>query len=275
MHLFCFTLLNLWCACVNEWHALHEASDEPSSAVSWCLVMTTGSPKKGSLVRDLYWPANGKTHSRFLLGERPKLPTWAKHVDQTFLSQSPFPGLFDHFTVLWGIRSTNIICWIIDYVDLWFMLLLCTFTQTPNLVVMEAPSLARSQKLQEHVWEQGGALAPALSLRLEVTLFAACLRGKRSGKESLSQLCLLSMWTEALLLTMRFLRTQIGSCRIWSDWKWNGLLPLVALALLHGPEEASWWLLSQLLRYSSCGICGNELEGLAPTAQEQKSLFPH
>ena len=84
------------------------------------------------------------------------------------------------------------------------MLLLCTFTQSPNLVVMEAPSLARSQKLQEHVWERGGALAPAMSLRLEVTLFAACLRGKRSGKESLSQLCLLSMWTEALLVTMRF-----------------------------------------------------------------------
>ena len=62
------------------------------------------------------------------------------------------------------------------------MLLLCTFTQSPNLVVMEAPSLARSQKLQEHVWERGGALAPAMSLRLEVTLFAACLRGKRSGR---------------------------------------------------------------------------------------------
>ena len=71
----------------------------------------------------------------------------------------------------------------------------------------------------------------------------------------------------------RGLRTQIRSCRIWSNWKCNGLLPLVALAL-SGPEEASWWLLSQLLRYSFCGICGNELEGLALIAQEQKSLFP-
>ena len=111
------------------------------------------------------------------------------------------------------------------------------------------------------------------SLRLEVTRFAACLRGKRSDKESLSWLCLLSTWTEALLVATRFLRTQIGSCRIWPNWKCNGLLPLVALAR-SGPEEASWWLLSQLLRYSFCGICGNELEGLALIAQEQKSLFP-
>ena len=28
---------------------------------------------------------------------------------------------------------------------------------------MEAPSLARSQKFQEHVWEQGGAAAPETS----------------------------------------------------------------------------------------------------------------
>ena len=82
------------------------------------------------------------------------------------------------------------------------------------------------------------------------------------------------MCIEALLLTMRFFSTQNGNWRIWSDWKCNGLLPLVALAL-NGPEEALWWLLSQLLGYSLCGICGNELEGLALIAQEKKSLFLH
>ena len=70
------------------------------------------------------------------------------------------------------------------------------------------------------------------------------------------------------------LRTQIGNSSIWSDWKYNGLLPL-ATVVLNGPEEAIWWLLSQLLRHSFCGICGNELEGLALIAQGQKSLFPH
>ena len=112
------------------------------------------------------------------------------------------------------------------------MLLLCTFTLTPS---MEAPSLARSLKLQEHVWERGRTLAPGTSLRLEV--LATCLRGQRPESESLSGLCLLSMWIEALLVTMRFLRTQIRNCRIWSDWKCNGLLPLVVLALSR-PEEA-------------------------------------
>ena len=78
--------------------------------------------------------------------------------------------------------------------------------------------------------DKGRTLAPGTSLRLEVTLVAACLRGQRSESESLSGLCLLSMWTEALLVTMRFLRTQIGNCGIWSDWKCNERLPLVALA---------------------------------------------
>ena len=137
---------------------------------------------------------------------------------------------------------------------------------------MEAPSLARNRKLQEHVWKWGRALAPGTSLRLEVTLLAACLRGQRPENESLSRLCLLSMWTEAPLVTMRFLRTQIGDCRIWSDWKCNGLLPLVALALSR-PEKALWWLLSQLPIHSFCVICGNELEGLALVTWQQ-SLFP-
>ena len=32
-HVFCCTLLTLWCACMNEWNALCEASEEPCSAV--------------------------------------------------------------------------------------------------------------------------------------------------------------------------------------------------------------------------------------------------
>ena len=44
--------------------------------------------------------------------------------------------------------------------------------------------------------------------------------------------------------------------------EYNEFLSLVMLAL-SGPEEAFQWLLSQLLRYSFCGICGNETKGLA------------
>ena len=66
----------------------------------------------------------------------------------------------------------------------------------------------------------------------------------------------------------------ISQVKGYSDSKYTGLLLLVMLAL-SGPEEALQWLLSQLLRYSFCGICENELEGLALTTRGQKSLFPH
>ena len=49
----------------------------------------------------------------------------------------------------------------------------------------------------------------------------------------------------------------------YSDREYNGLLPLVMVAL-NGPEEALEWLFSQLLRYSFCGIFGNELQRLTP-----------
>ena len=88
------------------------------------------------------------------------------------------------------------------------------------------------------------------------------LQGPAPKTESLSWLCLPSMWIEALLVTMRFLRTQMGNGRIWSDWKYSGLLPLVVLALGR-PEKALEWLLSQLLRYFFSGSCGHELEILA------------
>ena len=139
---------------------------------------------------------------------------------------------------------------------------------------MEAPSLARSQKLQELVCERAGALAPGMSLRLEVTLLTACLRAQSSKSESLSGLCLLSMWIKAQLVTMRFLRILIENYTICSDWKCNGLLPLVVLAVSR-PEKALQWLLSQLPRCSFCGICGKELEGLDLVAWGQKSIFPH
>ena len=78
------------------------------------------------------------------------------------------------------------------------------------------------------------------------------------------------MWVEALLVTMRFLRTKIGNFRIWSDWKWNGFLLLVVLALSR-PKKARE-LVSQLPRWSFWGIC--ELEGLVLVTWGQKSLFP-
>ena len=50
-----------------------------------------------------------------------------------------------------------------------------------------------------------------------------------------------------------------------TDRELCGGLPLVVLALSR-PEKALPWLVSQLPRYSFCGICGNELAGLALVA---------
>ena len=81
-HVFCCTLLTLWCACVSEWNTLHEASEEPCSAV-------------------LRWPHTA--YGRNLLGVYTDLPMprgtqcllwpehkWTKYVDRTLLSPSNF-----------------------------------------------------------------------------------------------------------------------------------------------------------------------------------------
>ena len=54
----------------------------------------------------------------------------------------------------------------------------------------------------------------------------------------------------------------VSQVKGYSDRKYDGLLPLVMLAV-NGPEKALQWLLPQLLKYSFCGIGRNELEGLA------------
>ena len=66
----------------------------------------------------------------------------------------------------------------------------------------------------------------------------------------------------------------ISEVKGYLDWKCNGFLTPITLAL-SGPQEDFQWLLSQLLRYSFFKICGNELEGLALITGGQKSLFPH
>ena len=80
---------------------------------------------------------------------------------------------------------------------------------------------------------------------------------------------------EALLVSMRFLRTQFEEPQIWADWKWSRLLPLVVLAL-RGPEKALRWLSSQFLRYSFCTVCWSGIEMLTLTHHEHERLFfPH
>ena len=81
-HLFCCTLLTLWCAWMNEWNALHEASEEPCSAVPWWPHTAYGKNLYG-VYTDLPMPRG----TRCLLWPEQK---WAKHVDWTLLFRSNF-----------------------------------------------------------------------------------------------------------------------------------------------------------------------------------------
>ena len=71
-----------------------------------------------------------------------------------------------------------------------------------------------------------------------------------------------------LLASMRFLRTWVGIL----DWKYNGLLPLVVLALSRQRKLSGGFYLNSL------DILSVESEGMnwkmALVAREQKSLFP-
>ena len=86
--------------------------------------------------------------------------------------------------------------------------------------------------------------------------------------------CLTLLGVECLEARWNSSPKSISQVKGYSDRKYSTLLPLVMLAL-SGPEEALQWLLSQLLRYSFCGVCGNEMEGLALITRGQKSVFPH
>ena len=95
---------------------------------------------------------------------------------------------------------------------------------------------------------------------------------QRPRGKFLSRLCLQTIWMEALLVSMRFLRTQIMEFQICADWKCSRLLRLVALAL-SGPEKALQQLLFQLLRYSFCTICWTRIERLNLILHER--FYPH
>ena len=73
-------------ACVNEWHVLCKASDEPCTGVLWCVIMTAGRPQNGSLV-GVYIPTSQ-------CQETPTIPVrgrarngWSVWTEFSFLGQ--------------------------------------------------------------------------------------------------------------------------------------------------------------------------------------------
>ena len=141
-YVFCCALLTLRCACVNECHALREASKEPCSAVSRWSHMTYGRNLSG-VSTDL--PMQRGT--QWLLWE-PTRNGQSVWTELSFLSQT-FRSLWPFHSSL-GIWSTNLIYRIIDfqgtcdeycYCVLWFR------SQT-WIGSQKVPSLARNWKFR-------------------------------------------------------------------------------------------------------------------------------
>ena len=93
-HIFCSTLLTLWCACVTEWHILQKAHVEPCSAVLWRPHMAYGRYLLG-VYNDLSMPRG--THDSFGGPIRNGQSIWTK----LSFSGKNF-GLFDQFRTPWN-----------------------------------------------------------------------------------------------------------------------------------------------------------------------------
>ena len=95
-HVFCCALLTLWCACVNEWHALREARKEPCSAVLRWSHTAYGRNLLGHYT-DLPMPRG----TQCLLRE-PTRNGQSMWTELSFLGQ--IFGLFDHFITSWELE---------------------------------------------------------------------------------------------------------------------------------------------------------------------------
>ena len=92
--IFCSALLALWCACVNESHALHNAHVEPCSVVPWQPHTAYGRYLLG-VYTDL--PMSRGTHGFFGGPARNGKSVWA---ELSFLVK--LFDLFDNFRTLWN-----------------------------------------------------------------------------------------------------------------------------------------------------------------------------
>ena len=106
-HVFCCALRTLPCACVNEWHALREASKEPCSAVPRWSHRAYGRNLLGRYT-DLPMPRGTQCLLREPTRNAQSVWTALSFLSQTFQSLWPFHNSL-------GIRSTNLIYRIIDF----------------------------------------------------------------------------------------------------------------------------------------------------------------
>ena len=95
-HVLRYTLLTLWCSCVNEWNALHEANEEPCSVVLRWPHKAYGRNLSG-VYTDLPMPRGNQCLLRELTRNG-----WSVWTKLSFLSK--LFGLLDHFITPWELE---------------------------------------------------------------------------------------------------------------------------------------------------------------------------
>ena len=106
-HVFCCALLTLRCACVNERHALRERSEEPCSVVPRWSHMAYGKNLSG-VYTNLPMPRDAQC-----LLQEPTKNGQSIWTELSFLGQTFWSLWLLHNSL--GIRSTNLIYWIIGF----------------------------------------------------------------------------------------------------------------------------------------------------------------
>ena len=139
-HICCCTLITLWCACVNEWNILHKVNEEPCSVVPRWPHTAYGRNLLGVYT---YLPMPRGTLCFLWRPTRNGQSMWTElsFLGQTFRSLWPFHNSLE-------IRSTNLICHIIDFQGTCGLCCYCVLWLRSQTWIgrQEAPSLARNQK---------------------------------------------------------------------------------------------------------------------------------
>lgn len=84
-------------------------------------------------------------------------------MDQTSFPQSAFPGLSDHFITAWGIKATNLVCWVVDFQWTCNPCCYCVFLARLHSKFYRTLQAGTLRELAL-------ALAPGTSLRPEITI---------------------------------------------------------------------------------------------------------
>ena len=145
-HVFCYTLLTLWCTCVNEWNVLHEAREEPCSVVLRWPHTAYGRNLSG-VYTDLPMPRGTQCPKRLARAEM------GKACGPNFPFSVKLFGLFDHFITPWEIEVLTLSVRLVDLQGTCDLCCYCVLWLRSQIWIgnQEALSLTRHRKFGRQI----------------------------------------------------------------------------------------------------------------------------